>query len=541
MDRQHPHEVIRRYPAHDETLHGLFDSRAVVNRNRPCLLFADRVRSWEQVALESHNAAHLLARLGVSKGSRVAIMARNSDRYVVLFLAIARLGAILVPVNPDYGLEEAGYVLTHSGADVVFHDSTAMSVAVKAASTMHPRPCLIHIDADSEERNAYSRLLEHPGPRDELKVPVGPNDTALILYTSGTTGFPKGVMHSHRNIVLAGESFLHRMHLQADDRLLTVLPLFHINALIYSLCGTIAAGASIVLTNKFSASRFWHLAAETQATEVNIIAAVGRILAKRPRCEYKPSHCIRKVYGAPIPSDVIPVFRDEFGIEVLIEGYGLTEAPGITSNPFLGPHKPGSIGISSGHPASKEPLAQIRVLGPNGEDLPDREVGQLVVRTPLLMQGYFRDPEGTRAAFKGDWFLTGDLGYRSPDGFFTFVARAKDIIRRRGENISGAEIDRTLCMHPEISEAAAVPVDSDLGEDEIMAVVVPRPGARLSAEQVHAWCAEQLSPWKAPRYVVFAENLPYTSSHRVAKYQLRSDASLRSRAIEVKGAEIMQK
>jgi crotonobetaine/carnitine-CoA ligase len=341
------------------------------------------------------------------------------------------------------------------------------------------------------------------------------------------------VMHSQRNFVMAGEGFVERMYLQPEDRLLCILPLFHINALFYSLGGTVAAGASIVLAPRFSASGFWPLAAQSGATEVNIIAAVGNILARRPRSEFVHGHRLSKVYGAPIPPEAAEVLRSELGVTTLIDGYGMTEIPGACNVPFLGPHKIGSLGKPALHPDRRISFAELKVVDEGGRDVPDGEVGELLVRTPIVMKGYYRDVEQTTAAFRDGWFLTGDLVRRDPDGFYHFVARKKDIIRRRGENIAGAELDRVLGQHPGVAEAAAVAVPSDLGDDEILVAVVAKTGARLTASDIAEWCAEHLAPSKIPRYVVFVDSLPHTPTHRVAKFPLKNDPTLLARAVDL--------
>jgi crotonobetaine/carnitine-CoA ligase len=355
-----------------------------------------------------------------------------------------------------------------------------------------------------------------------------------MLYTSGTTGFPKGVMHSQRNFVLAGEAFVERMHLQPDDRLFVVLPLFHINALFYSLGGALAAGASLLLVPKFSASAFWRTAAEGGATECNIIGAIGNILTRRPRSEFVPGHRLRKIYGAGMSAETLDVFPREFGVPTLIEGYGLTEVPGVCNQPFTGPHKPGSIGCPARHPDHNRIFSDMRVLDDDGNAAPPGQTGEIAVRSPITMQGYYRDPEATTAAFRDGWFLTGDLGYRDADGYFFFVARKKDIIRCRGENVSGAEIDRVVGAHPKVLEAAAIAVPGELGDDDILVVAVPRPGQVLEPEEIANWCAEQLAPCKRPRFFAQLEALPHTPTHRVAKFKLKQDPKLRERAVELR-------
>jgi crotonobetaine/carnitine-CoA ligase len=354
-----------------------------------------------------------------------------------------------------------------------------------------------------------------------------------MLYTSGTTGFPKGVMHSQRNFVLAGEGFVARMWLQPEDRLMCILPMFHINALFYSLAGTFAAGASLVLVPKFSASSFWRTAAESGATQVNIIAAIGNILARRPREEFDPRHRLRVIYGAPITPDLERSFREDFNVPVMIEGYGMTEIPGACNNPFDGERRANSMGLPAQHPDPGVKFAELRVVDDDGADVPDGVEGELWVRTPILMQGYYKDAEQTAASMSDGWFKTGDLVRRDADGYFYFVARKKDIIRRRGENISGAEIDRVVDDHPAVVRSAAIPVPSELGEDEILVAIVPKPGASVSAEEIADWCRARLAAIKVPRYVAFVDALPTTATERVQKFQLRGDATLRARATDL--------
>jgi carnitine-CoA ligase len=363
-----------------------------------------------------------------------------------------------------------------------------------------------------------------------------PDAPCVFIYTSGTTGFPKGVMHGQRTLILAGEGFVQRMHLQPEDRLLAILPMFHINALFYSLAGALAAGATLILLPRFSASTFWADVARTGATEANTIAAVSNILLRRPRSEFVPGHALRKIYGAPLSPESYDVFPREFGVPTLIEGYGMSEIPGALNNPFEGPHKIGSMGRPSTHPDPGLQLAQLKIVDDDGHDLPDGQTGELVVKTPLAMQGYYRDPAQTASAFRDGWFLTGDLAWRDADGYFWFVARKKDIIRKRGENISGAELDRVIESHPAVLQAAAIPVPDALGEDEILVAIVRKPGGAVDAPQIAAWCRERLAAIKVPRYVVFVDALPQTPTHRVAKYRLREDTTLHAQAVDLRAA-----
>lgn len=517
-----PAEVLALYPPHDGSTFGLLESRMTALRDKPLLWFDGRSWSWVEIHDRALTAARGLAAAGIRAGDRVAVMALNSDRFVVTILALHRLGAILVPVNPEFGVEEARYVLEHAEVAGIVAASSALDVARQASARL--KPWIRAIDEDWTGSNANGNAPLPPLP--------SADSCCLIVYTSGTTGFPKGAMHSQRNFVTAGEGFVARLNLQPDERLLAVLPLFHVNALFYSFGGALAAGASLALAERFSASRFWPLVHDSGATELNIIAAIGTILAQRPRSEYRPGHRLRKIYGAPMTVAMVDAFH-EFGIPHVIEGYGMTEIPGAANQPFGEPAPFGSMGKPSRHPDPQRPFSEMRVLDDDGIDVPADTIGELAVRTPIVTQGYYKDPEKTAEAFRDGWFLTGDLVRRDADGWFWFVARKKDIIRRRGENISGAELDRVVGEHPAIAEAAAIGVPSPLGEDDILIAVVARPGMAITPAEVAAWCSERLTAIKRPRYVLITDTLPHTPTHRIAKYRLKQDPDVLARAVDL--------
>ena len=525
-----PLAVLRRYPAHDYSLHGAFLSRMQRGPARPFMVYEGRTWSWEEFHDALLRTARILAARGIHKGCRVAVMARNNPGHLLMLFALARLGAIMVPVNPEFGIAEARYVLHHAGVAAVACSTDTLAVAREASAGITAMPWFTLLDGVADGVPALDELIA-AAPDAALPPDAGAEDTCLIVYTSGTTGFPKGAMHSQRNFVTCGEAFVQRIHVQPDERVMIVLPLFHINALFYSVAGTLAAGAAMIIVPRFSAATFWQTALDTGATEVNIIEAIGTIMMHRPRSEFRPSHKLCKVYG--VRQSTADAFRNDFGIPHLIGGYGMTEIPGVTCNPFEGPQKPGSMGPVGRHPDPDRPWAECRVVDDEGREVPVNEAGELIVKIPIIMQGYFLDPEQTRAAFRDGWFLTGDLVRRDADGYFFFVARKKDIIRRRGENISGAELDRVVESHPAVQEAAAIPVPAELGEDEILVAVVLKPGQALTAQEIAQWCRERLAPQKVPRYVVFVDELPHTPTHKVAKMALRGDAALRQRAVDL--------
>lgn len=522
-----PLDVLRLYPPHEDTLESLFRSRASAEPGRPFLSFGKREYSWNGFGTEAGRLAGVLHSRGVKKGDRVAIVAANSDAHIILLLALARLGAAMVPLNPSFGVEEVSYILNNADVAGVVGSEATLPVVRQAIAASAPQPWLLQIDGAAEDaRNFFAETAPKAAP-----LAGEPDDTCVIIYTSGTTGLPKGVMHSQRNFVACAEVSAARVALQPDDKVMIILPFFHVNALFYSLASILAAGASGAILPRFSASTFWDSVVEAQATQVNIIEAIGNILQKRPRSEFRPEHRLRLVYG--VRQAFVRTFLDEFKVPQLVTGFGMTECPGVICNPIEGPEKPGSMGVLGAHPDPARSWSKARVVDDDGEDVPDGTVGELLLKSPALMQGYFRDPDQTTAAFRDGWFTTGDLVRRDPDGYYYFVSRKKDIIRRRGENISGAELDRVIGEHPGVYEAAAVAVPAELGEDEILAAVVAKPGEELKAQDIAAWCRERLAPMKVPRFVLFLDELPHTPTHKVAKAALRADPTLVKRAVDL--------
>lgn len=526
-----PLEVLSLYPRHDGTLGSLLATRTGFDPGRPFLHFRGQTYSYGEIELQVARAAALFHVRGARPGDRIGLLARNHVATVVTFFALARLGAILCPVNPEASEDDAFYILDHAQVSGIVCSPATEAMASTLATRLAGNPWLVLTEGPSAHMASLEDALDMPGaapPRVEVK----PDTTCVLIYTSGTTGRPKGVMHCHRSVILAGEGFVGRLHFQPDERVMCVLPLFHINALFYSMVGTVAAGATLLIEEAFSASNFWKRVKEVRATEVNFVAAVPSILAKRPRSEFVPDHGLRKACIAPLSPEMHRVMREEFGVPALIDGYGMTEIPGVTITPYSGLQKVGSLGRLCKHPDTTMTFAELRVMDDDGNEVPDGVTGEFVVRTPTLMQGYYRDPEQTRASFRDGWFLTGDLGYRDADGFLWFVARKKDIIRKRGENISGAELDRVIGNHPKVLTCAAIAVPAELGEDEILAVVLLRPGEQLAAKELIAWCAENLARIKVPRYVTFVDSLPHTATHRVAKHKLRADSTLLKSAFD---------
>ncbi|MFM8991887.1 MAG: class I adenylate-forming enzyme family protein, partial [Alphaproteobacteria bacterium] len=377
-----PIEVLSRHGAHAPTLDAALDARVAADARRAFLVEDGRETSYGDFAARVSAAAALLRDAGVGRGDRVAVVSATDGALVTALFAACRLGAIFVPVNPDLRPPEAATILARSRPRVVLHGPAQAPLAREATAGM----AATLLDMATE----FARLDSGPGLPAGHPRP-GPEDTCLVLFTSGTTGVPKGVMHAHRSFVVAGEGFVERQWLQPGDRMLCILPMFHVNALFYSLGGALAAGATLVLGGRFSASRFWPLVASSRATQVNMLGSIGKILALRPRSEFVAGHALDRVYCVPMPADVQRSFREEFGVRWIAEGYGMSEVPGILAQPYGTEPMAGTMGRVCRHPDGRA-FGELRVVDEDGRDVARGEAGTRLVRTELAMQGYFEAP-----------------------------------------------------------------------------------------------------------------------------------------------------
>ena len=415
---------------------------------------------------------------GVAKGDPVLATARNDPRYVFLWLATAYLGAIYAAVDPRQTETELRGLIGQVG------------------------PKLVVTDENVDELFTAPGALEGPGPAEH-------DDPAVLIPTSGTTGRSKLVTQTHRAYAMAAEGFPWWLELSADDRLMTSLPLFHINAPAYSVLGSVAAHASVALLPRFSASAFVDSARRHGATEFNAIGAMLEILMRQPERPDDADNPLRIAYAGPTPPEERHLeFERRFGLE-LRSGYAMSETPYGTvwahgTRPY------GTLGSPRQHPT----------LGRVNEGRVSAD-GELELRNPAVMKGYWGMPDETAQVLAPDgWLKTGDLVTENPDGTYTFVGRRKEVIRRRGENVAPAEIEEALVAHPDVVEAAVVGVPSELSEEDIKAFVVLRDGAEADFDELREWASRRLTAFKVPSQYEELDELPHTPTGRIAKHRL---------------------
>ena len=368
-------------------------------------------------------------------------------------------------------------------------------------------------------------------PADAPRPAIDPRDPVVLIPTSGTTGRSKLVTQTHQGYTLAGEGFPAWVGLTPEDRLITALPIFHINAPAYSLLGSMAIGASVVLLERFSPSGFLDAARHHGATEFNMIGAMLEMLMRQPERDDDADNPLRVCYTGPTPPRERQLeIEQRFGIEVVC-GYGLSESTYGTFWP-RGQRPFETLGTARQHPTLGH-INDARVMADGGE-VPFGEIGELELRNPAIMLGYYGMPEETAEVLVDGWLRTGDLVRRNDDETFTFVSRKKEVIRRRGENLAPSEVEEALVQHPDVLEAAVIAVPADLGEDEVKAFVIIKPDSELDLDALRAALGSRLSRFKLPRFIEVVDELPHTPTGRVAKHRLPTERTAAETDFEAK-------
>ena len=465
--------------------------------------------------------ARALRESGVRHGDLVLVTLRTTPPYLLCWLALASIGAITVSANPRSSPAELAGLAQQTMPRAIISDAglspliTESDIAGLAGLGVLDADELTHGWADARAASAGDAVLPPAG------TSVSHDDVAVIIPTSGTTGRSKLVTQTHRAYAMAGEGFPYWMGLTAADRLMTSLPLFHINAPAYSVMGSLTCGAGLVLLPRFSASTFLHSARRHGATEFNAIGAMLEILMRQPARADDADTPLRLCYTGPAPArERQEEMERRFGLRIVV-GYAMSESPyGLIWPHGSRPYE--TLGSLRQHPRLGV-VNEGRVVGGDGKDLPAGHTGELLLRNPVITPGYWGMPEETAEAITSDgWLHTGDLVNVDETGTYTFVARKKEVLRRRGENLSPAEVEEALASHPAVLECAVVGVASELSEEDVKAFVVPAPGVQLDFAQLRAHVAGLLAAYKVPRYWQVVDDLPRTPTSRVAKHRLPS-------------------
>ena len=505
---------------------GEFLERAAArNPDKVFVEIAGTVLTYREFHHRAQQTAGLFQELGIGRGDRVCLFLPNCPEFLYCWFGLALLGAISVPVNTAYKRDETAFILRDAAAKaLVAHQSLDAVAAAAADSVPGVAQRLLVAAAEQSPPNGWVDFAAAlaGAAASPANLEVAPEDTAMLVYTSGTTGNPKGVQVTHKMYVAAGQGFAHWTEATPQDRFFTCLPFFHANAQYYSTMGALAAGATLIVAERFSASRFWAQARQAEATVVNFIGMMMPVLAKQPPTAADRDNQVRLFYGSPaFPPEFLQAFQERFGPDIIV-GFGMTETCYGTIERLGEQRRPSSSGRPRLHPDARF-VNEIRIVDDAGQPVGIDAVGEIAIKNPAMMPGYWRNPEQTALALREGWLHTGDLGWQDDAGYLYFVDRKKDVIRRRGENISSQEVEEVIKRHPSALDCAVIAVPSELGEDEVKAYITPRPGRAIDPEQIIHWCADHLAYFKVPRYLEVRAELPRTPSLRVRKDLLRQE------------------
>lgn len=502
------------------TLPSLLALRADVMPDKIAIRCEDETLDYRELRLAAGAIAAGLARLGIVSGDPVCVLLNTSCDYVATWIALNWIGAVEVPINTGFRGPSLAHALRLTGATVLIVDGVYLDwVGEVLADAATIGRLVIRGGGDARsipgelQVTAFETLRQGNEPLPPM-VASAPGDTAMLLFTSGSTGPSKACCIPHRYVLRQAEIFCRELAITSEDVLYAPFPLFHADGAIFTVAAALSAGATAALAPRFSVSGYWDDCRSHGATVIDYMGATLTMLFRQPPSPRDRDHQVRLGWGVPAPPFAAE-FEARFGLE-LVEIYGLTDAGIPLYNRPGEPRRPGSCGRAV-------PPFEVQIHDPQGLEVPHGAVGEIVIRSDephLLTSGYFGDPQATAEAFRGAWLRTGDLAWRDPDGHFHFVGRLKDVIRRRGENISAFDIEQVLLSHPDIVEVAAYGVPSELTEEDVMATAVPRAGASIDAAELRDWAARRLARHMVPRYFRIADSIPRTPTEKVAKHVL---------------------
>jgi long-chain acyl-CoA synthetase len=434
----------------------------------------------------------------------------NSAEYIIGYFACWSLGALAGPVNSLLKEHEIEFVMNNSEAKAILVHSEFQTLIEKIKERLAHLRSIINFDDQAAATRGFSAVRSKSDNMDA-------SDDAIIIYTSGTTGKPKGCLLTHGNVIANARQISQWLNFSETDRLLTIMPLFHMNAVSVTTMSALYAGGSTVVSPKFSASKFWNLISDYQITSFGSVATMLSMLLNTYPSGVPDDLQTRQLRfamcgSAPVPAEVMKKFEETFNCPV-IEGYGLSESTcRSTFNPPDERRRPGSCGLPIGN--------EMKVVDDDDHEVPDGELGEIVLRGENILKGYFKNPTATERAFRGGWFHTGDVGYRDADGFFFIVDRKTDMIIRGGENIYPREIDEVLYQHPAVAAAATIGIPDPLYGEEVAAFIVLKDGMQTTPEELIEHCQKELADYKCPKTVRIVADIPKGPTGKLLKREV---------------------
>lgn len=497
-----------------DTLGSLLSAQARRHEDRTALFFEGRRFSYRELETAANRAAGALRRRGVKPGDHVALMVENGPDYLWCWFALAKLGAVTVAVNTQLRGDTLVHLLAHSDTTVLILAEAFRPQWTAVAERLAGLRVLAWDDPSDPER--LTDLTAEMPP--ELEDPPEVSDTAplILTSTSGTTGMPKLVANRHRPYLRAARDLAAATGITPADRIFTALPLYHANPQVYCVLTALVADAAMALAPRFSARAFWPQIRACRATAFTYVGAVLPILLTLPETDADRDHPVKKCFGGGAPADVYEAIGARFGVEVL-ELYGMSETGTWNTLNRPGKGRAGSVGIARDG-------FDIRIVDDLDVPLPTGSIGEIVIRPqePFLMfDGYYNDPTESFACSRNWWFHTGDLGRVDEEGFYYFLGRKKEAIRRGGENIAPESVERAANRHPAVAESAAVGVPDVILYEEIRLFVVPRENRVVDPRDLAAHLEPLLPKFMRPRYIDVVGALPKSASEKVQRLRLK--------------------
>ncbi|MFC4022300.1 class I adenylate-forming enzyme family protein [Oceanobacillus longus] len=482
--------------------------------NKVFIYFEEEEITYQDMENRVNQTASWLLQQGIQKNDTVAVMLKNAPAFYDIWFACGALGAVLLPINTASTPNELNYFLEHSDSKGFIYDESLITekhqeIFSDLKQLLFARPNDINWKKELDVQRKDSHYHN-----------VDAHDVCGIMYTSGTTAKPKGVLITHENYLYAGHSSVLYQQLQPDDRYLIFLPLFHANSQYYTSMATLVVGGSIILLEKFSANTFWDTVAKNKPTVSSFVATIIKILLKTDPHPYEKKHSMRQVgYGLFVPKQDVDAFKERFGIH-LFQWFGMTESitTNITTPLYSEMPEDEQTGILA---LGKPGLGQeVKIIDESGKECPFNTVGEIIIKSPSLMKGYYKNEEATGLTIIDGWLHTGDNGYMNEEGYIWFVDRNKDMIKRAGENISSLEIENVLSGHPGIANCAVVAAPDELREEKVVAYV-ELSNTEVTEEALRGYCEERLSSFKIPEEFYFIDEFPRTSIGKIQKNILR--------------------
>jgi len=517
----------------NRTLRWLVEMKADAFADREFIVFEDRVGNVHRYTYREFNEqvdkyATILHNLGIKKDDKVNVHLLNSPEYLFSWFALAKLGAVMIPTNVLCAPFEMEYFINFSDCVAIITEPSYMDMY---GSIVDKCPRVKHIVL-ARTSPLYPNQKLYPNAliiQDMLKdtvpsvpqVKIDPEDDLMMLFTSGTTSRPKAVQLTHANAIFAGIFGAQGYKVVPEDCHFMVLPLFHVNAQFISVMPTLTAGATLVMAEQFSASKYMEQVRRHKVTTASLVAATAKMILAQPGHELDGHNNFRLImYAIAIPDEQWIEFETRFKVK-LSDLWGMTETLAETTmNPVDLEMKRNCIGLPRlGN--------EMKVVDEQGSEVPPGTLGEIVVQgVPgrTLMKGYYKNPEATAQTIRDGWLYTGDNGYMDEDGYFHFVDRKKDMIKRGGENVAAVEVEYVISLHPKVQEVAVVGVPDPIRDEAIMALVVLEGGETCTEEEIINFCKERLAKFKVPSFVEFKKSFPKTSIGKIQKNLLRKEA-----------------